>query len=176
MSTEDNKDLTAVSTENTVEANPTESKPVAIDQKLVDDITKELDALNADMKNKVYPIKLEDEISLIALIDFIDNGATWKNMEALGIIEVSKALHVEKAKGLKSGNIFLQSLPIQALSFFLSKVEDKGLQRAERHIKFVKPLDEALKLIKQDTDKVNSLESKLAAAENGIEIEKTPEK
>lgn len=162
-------------TENKVELTPVEEKTVTIDQALVESITKELDALNADVKNKVYPIKLDDETSLLALIDFIDNGATWKNMEALGIIEVSKALHAEKSKGLKSGNIFLQSLPIQALSFFLSKVEDKGVQRAERHIKFVKPLDEALKLIKQDTDKVNALETKLAAAENGIEVEKTPE-
>lgn len=162
-------------TENKVEITQTEEKTISIDQPLVDSIEKELDVIKTDMKNKVYPIKLEDEISLSALIDFIDNGATWKNMEALGIIEVSKALHAEKSKGLKSGNIFLQSLPVQALSFFLSKVEDKGVQRAERHIKFVKPLDEALKLIKQDTDKVNMLETKLAAAIHGIEVEKTPE-
>lgn len=161
-------------TENTqVETTP-EVAPT-IDQELVDKLTKEIESMQVELKDKVYPVKLETTEILTALIDFIDNGATWKNMEALGIIEVSKALHAEKTKGLKSGNIFLASLPIQAISFFLSKVEDKGIQRAERHIKFVKPIDEALKLIKQDNDKINQLESQLSAAENGINIEQKPE-
>jgi hypothetical protein len=153
----------------------------AIDQALVDKKTADLEALKKDSKGKVYPIKLDSngidgDAMLIAMITFIENEAQWKNMEALGIIEVSKALRKCQATGLKSGNIYLESLPIQAISFFLSKVENTGLQKAERHINMQKPFDEALRMIKQDTDKLNQAETELAAAENGISIEPTPEK
>ena len=152
---------------------PIETK---IDKDLVDRLTKELDSLNEELKTKVYPIKLEStEFNLLSqLIDFIDNKAPWKNMEALGIIEVSKALKEQQIAGLKSGNIYLASLPIQAISFFLSKTESTGVEAAKNHIAMVKPFDDALKLIKQDNDKQNQLNSELAAAENGIQIE-TPQ-
>jgi len=146
-----------------------------VDQVLVDKLTKELEEFNESLKNKVYPVKLETDGVLWGLIDFIENQASWKNMEALGIIEVSKALKEQKLTGLKSGNIYLASLPIQAISFFLAKVEDKGIINAEKHIKFIKPVDEALRLIKQDNDTLNAMDSKLSAAEHGIEVEKTPE-
>ena len=157
----------------TTEANGATST-ATIDTAKVEAITKELEAFTADMKDKVYPVKIETSGVLAGLHDFIMFRAPWKNMEALGIIEIIKALKAEKE--VKSGNIYLKSLPIQAISFFLSKVESKGLEDAEQHIKFVKPIDEALRLIKLDNDNVNILESKLAAAENGIGIEPTPEK
>lgn len=157
----------------------THTQPVqapVIDTVLVARLTKEFEDFDKELKTKVYPIKIENESNLDSLIDFIENQATWKNMEALGIIEVAKVLNVEKTTGIKSGNIYIASLPIQALSFFLSKVEDKGIRNAERHIKFVKPVDEALKLIKLDNDKQNQMNNELAAAENGISVEQTPEK
>ena len=144
-----------------------------IDQELVDKATKELEAFVEETKNKVYPIKVEDQDNLEEIIFFIENDAPWKNMEAIGIMEVSKSLRAERLNGIKSGNIFLPSLAIQALSFFLAKVEKKGIDNAEKHIKMVRPVDDALKLIKADNDKLNRLQSELAAAENGIEIEKT---
>ena len=164
-------------TENkTTEAGATTEAKSTIDQVLVDKLNNEMEALVAEQKNKVYPIKLETDAVLGGLLDFIDNKASWKNMEALGIIEVSKVLNEERSKGLKSGNIFLKSLPIQAISFFLSKVEDKGIAGAQKHIQFVKPIDDGLKLIKADNDALNKLQSELAAAENGIGIEPAPEK
>lgn len=165
---------------NLVEKTTTEadggSVTITVDQALVEKLTKELDAFTADLKTKVYPIKLETDAALVGLILFIENESAWKNMEALGIIEVSKVLNEQRIAGLKSGNIFIPSLPIQAISFFLSKVEDTGIDKAKRHIAFVKPIDEALKLIKMDIDKQNQMNSELAAAEQGIAVEATPEK
>lgn len=160
-------------TENKVlEALSTEESNAVINQELVDRLTTELESFNKEIQTKVYPVKLESDFILAELITFIENEASWKNMEALGIIEVSKVLNSERLTGIKSGNIYLQSLPIQALSFFLSKVESKGIKAAEQHIKFIKPIDDALKLIKLDKDKLNSLQSEHAAAENGIEVAK----
>jgi hypothetical protein len=146
-------------------------EPVVIDQERVAKLTAELDEFNKELQTKVYPVKLEEQDTLHELIAFIEHDATWKNMEALGIIEVSKVLNAELDKGMKSGNIYMQSLPIQALSFFLSKVETKGLVAAQKHLSFVKPVEDALKLIKQDNDKLNQMDSLLSAVENGIEIE-----
>lgn len=147
-----------------------EVKAPTIDTELVAKLTAELEAFNKSLHTKVYPIKIGTETDLTNLMDFINTKATWKNMEALGIIEVSKVLNDAYTEGLNDGNMFLQSLPIQALSFFLSKVEDKGLEAAQNHIKFVKPVDDALKLIKIDNDTLNKMDSELSAAENGISL------
>ena len=149
------------------------SKTVTINTELVAKLTAELDAFNGELKTKVYPVKIESAEALAQLIDFIEHDAPWENMEALGVIEVSKVLNAEKIKGVKSGNIYLQSLPIQALSFFLSKVKSKGLTEAVKHLSFVKPVDEALKLIEQDNDKLNQMDSELSAAEHGISVAET---
>jgi hypothetical protein len=159
----------------TVEADG-KSETITVDTALVEKLTKELDDFEAELKNKVYPVKVETDGHVTGLIDFIENHAPWKNMEALGITEVSKVLREQQISGLKSGNIFLASLPIQAISFFLSKVESKGLKHAERHLEFVKPIDNALKLIKMDNDRQNQLNSELSAAEQGISIEPHSEK
>lgn len=160
-------------TENSV-LNAQTTEPT-INKELVDKLTAELESFDKELKTKVYPVKIENDGIFLALINFIEQEASWKNMEALGIVEVSKVLNSERLTGVKSGNIYLPSLPIQALSFFLSKVELKGLEAAERHLRFVKPIDDALKLIKLDNDKLNNLQSELAAAENGIEIAQKPE-
>lgn len=157
-------------TEPTTEA----EKNPQIDQALVARLTKEFNDFNNSLKTKVYPIKVESLDVLDKLIDFIENKAAWKNMESLGIIEISKALREERGKGIKSGNIYVNSLAVQAISFFLSKVESVGINAAEQHISFVRPIDEALKLIKLDNDQQNRLNSELAAAENGITVESEP--
>ena len=159
----------------TVEADGA-SQTIKINTELVAKLTKELDAFSEELKTKVYPVKLDSTDLLTQLIDFIENKSSWKNMEALGIIEVSKTLREQQIAGLKSGNIFIASLPIQAISFFLSKAENTGIEAAKSHIALVKPIDDALRLIKLDNDRQNQLNSELAAAENGIEIEKAPEK
>lgn len=142
-----------------------------IDAELVDKLTNEYEALTKELNSKVYPVKLETEETVKKLLNFIESEASWKNMEALGIIEVHKVLTSELENGMKSGNIFLGSLPIQAISFFLAKTEGFGLRAAKQHILFVKPIEDALKLIKIDNDKLSKLQNELAAAENGIEID-----
>src|SRR3989304_2481115 len=81
-----------------------------IDTELVKKLTEQVDSLVKELKTKVYPVKLDSVDNLKGLIDFVDNHAPWKNMEALGIIEVSKVLHSGLEDGLKSGNIFMPSL------------------------------------------------------------------
>ncbi len=148
--------------------------PNKVNNELVKSLKEDLEKLNETLKNKVYPVKIENEATLVSLISFMDNDAKWRDMEALGIIEISKALKEQSGK-IKNGNIFLKNLPIDAASYFLSKHESTGLNHAEKHIKFSKALHDALKLVKADTIEVNKLEMNLHAAENGIAVAETVE-
>lgn len=157
--------------EATVVANEEIIKEPVIDEILVAKLTEELAAFEKELENKVYPIKLENEKFpglFNYLKDFVQNHASWKDSEALGVIEAMKLLEKET---MKNGNIFLKSLAIQAIRYFLSKVEGKGLEHAEKHIALVKPIDAALALQKLDDTKLNQMRTELAATEQGISIE-----
>ncbi len=154
---------------NVSEEAKTESR---IDLALVEKLTKQLDDFNEELKTKVYPVGIKDQAVLDRLKAFIEEGAEWSNMQALGIIELSKSL--EKAE-IKNDNIMLKALEIDAINFFLNKATGKGLKSAVAHIELAKPASMALKIVKLDTEKMQRMESELAAAENGIEIAKLPE-
>ena len=143
-----------------------------INQDLVDRLKKEVESFQEELKNKVYPVKVETEELLGQMIGFIEEEAEWKNMECLGILELSKTLNEQKGK-IKGGNIYMKALELDAMMFFLSNVKSRTLHNAKLHISKIKPIDAALKLKESDIIKLNNLLTELDAAENGIEIAKT---
>lgn len=134
--------------------------------------TAELDTFQKGMKDKLYSLKVSNEKTLSEFIDFVENKAEWKAMEALGIEQLSKKLSEAKIKG---GFIFLGTLEIEALHYFLSKVTGKGLKSAENHLKMVRTVNDALKLVKADNTQLTKLESTVAAISNGIKMEESTE-
>jgi hypothetical protein len=147
--------------------------PPTIDQAKIDAAKKKVDDFTAELKDKVYPVKIETEENFEALKNFILHEASWKNMEALGIIELNKQLEKQE---VKNGNIYLRGLEIDAVNFFMSKVDGKGLESAKAHIALVTAGNGAMTLVKADNNMLNQLMVELEAAENGIEVEPTPTK
>jgi len=128
----------------------------------------ELDSLKLELKNKVYAVRLDTEESLQDLRNFIEEHATWKGLESLGIIEVDKQLAGQK---MKAGNVFLKATEVMAVNYFLSKHEGRGLAEAKALIRMVRPVNDALGLIKADNNKLQQLEAHVHALEQGIEMD-----
>ena len=70
---------------------------------------------------------------------------------------------------IKDNTIFLNSLPLEATHYFLSKAKGKGLKEAENFISIFKPIAVALEEVKKDAGIIQNLEKDLAAAQQGIE-------
>lgn len=155
------------------EVTPTENKPV-IDPEKVAAAKKKADDYQKELEEKLYPFKIESEEKLKSLIDFIENHAPWKNMESLGIIRLSEKLRENKEK-VKSGNIYLKSLELDALAFFISQMTGKGLESAKVHLSYMQPITNSLNMVKGDNATLNQLLLELEAAEQGIEVEPKPE-
>lgn len=148
-----------------------EVKAPVIDANLVESAKTELEDHKKSLKGKVYPVKVKDADSIDGFIFFIENKAEWKSMEAIGIIEVSKILNQVKNEPLKDSCFFLPNLALEALSFFLNRVTGEGKDKAVSFLELFKPINQAMGMVKADTDKMHELERKLAAAEHGIKIE-----
>jgi hypothetical protein len=148
-----------------------EQKRIEIEQKLV--VAKAaLEALDAETKDKQYAIKIGD--SLDTLLKFIDEEANWKFTEALGVQQVHKKLTSCKRDGLKNGCIFVGALEVDAIHYFMSKAEGKGLEKAERFLSILKPMNDAIKLVTADRKEMEKLTQQVAAYSEGIDLAEEP--
>lgn len=139
-----------------------------IDTEKIEKLQSEINTLKKELSEKVYAIKFQSESGLADLKDFMFNHAEWTNNEALGVIEVCKIL--EKIEIEKENTIFIESMPLQAIHYFLSKQKGTGLITADRFISVFKPVSVALESTKKDNEKIAFLEKSLAAAQQGIEV------
>lgn len=131
----------------------------------------ELDAFNKELEKKVYGYKIGD--AMVLLVEFVDNQASWNYLESLGVSKLSKKIHSIAREGFKNGTIYLEALEVDGLHYFMTKHSGTGVQSAEYFIKIARPLNDTISVLKADRDKLMSLERKVAAYSNGIEIEET---
>lgn len=132
---------------------------------------KELETLKKEVESKKYLVDLNKE-DLARLNSFICNDAPWKFTEALGILEVEK----EMGKATKEGKLFTKALAIEAIYYYLSKVEGSGdstktssFINVADYIKVVKAITSSVERIKQDNERVRNAEFVVAARREGIE-------
>jgi hypothetical protein len=136
---------------------------------------KQLDEVNDRIKNRGYLVEGGEKTGL-TLVDWITNNASWKFTEAMGVIESVKQIKaaIENIAKGKTKELMLPNLALEAVYYFISKNEGKGLEEANvYHETLLKPVADALGRAKVDKDKVNSLEFNLASLEQGIEVENT---
>ena len=132
---------------------------------------KELEALKAKMEDQKYLVDL-DKKDVQAIADFIQNDAQWKFTEALGIVEASKELK----KATKDGKLFTKSIAIEAIYYYMSKVEGNGtgtnakaFATVDDYIRAFKGIANAVERIKADNEKVRHAEFVVAARREGID-------
>ena len=139
-----------------------------LDTKKIQSLEGQVKKLKEDTSKKVYAVKMSAGL-LEDLISFVEENAEWTQTESLGVIEVYKNLDKIRHEGVKDNTIFLNSLPLEATHYFLSKSKGKGLKAAENFISIFKPIAVALEEIKKDAAIIQDLEKDLAAAQQGIE-------
>ncbi len=137
-------------------------------------LQKEIDQRKKELDEKLYIVEGGEEAGK-KLLDFITNKAQWKFTEAMGIIEMTKEIQtaIENAKGGKE--LFLRTLPLEALWFFINKVEGVGLAEAkDYHYNLVHPVGQALSRVKGDRDQLNELQMRQGSLEAGADFEEDP--
>ena len=139
-----------------------------LDTKKIQSLEEQVKKLKEDTAKKVYAVKMSAGL-LEDLISFVEEDSEWSQTESLGVIEVHKTLDKIRHEGVKDNTIFLNSLPLEATHYFLSKSKGKGLKAAENFISIFKPIAVALEEVKKDASAIQDLEKDLTAAQQGIE-------
>ena len=140
---------------------------VNVDEGKVSRIQSQLDERKEELKSKLYAVSMSSEI-FEQYADFVRNHSEWNSTEALGIVEINKALVRIEKEGIKDNMIYLNSLTLEASHYFVSKSKGKGLGDAQNFIKIYRPLDIALGDVKKDSMEIRDLEKELSAAQQGL--------
>lgn len=156
--------IEAVSVEKKPELNEFQISALKDAEQKLEDLRKE-----HSIKKYLVDIKKED---LTILSNFISADAPWKFTECLGIIEVSKQLK----ECSKSGKFFTGAIAIEAIYYYMSKVDGKGNTPSsasfgdiETYIRILKGITGAIEKIKADSEIVKNAEFVAAARREGID-------
>lgn len=132
---------------------------------------KELMELEVEMSTKKYVVDI-DKNDIAMLDSFIKNDAPWKFTESLGIIEVEKST----SEAVKEGKLFTTALAIEAIYYYMSKVEGAGkntntksFKKVDDYIRVLKGITGAMERVKVDSEKVKNAQFVVAARREGIE-------
>jgi hypothetical protein len=135
---------------------------------------KERNEIKEKVENFIYEVDLNaDDVKILQ--SFILRDAPWKFTESLGILEIEKELQVAVETKTK---IKTKALGIEAIYYYLSKVEGNGksvkstsFKATEDYIRVLRGISQAKEKIEENNEKLNRAEFVLAARREGIEPE-----
>lgn len=149
------------------------NKLTKFQEEALKDAEKDLETMKKEMSTRKYLIDLKKEdIKLVN--DFINVDAKWKFTECLGIVEVTKELE----SCVKSGKLFTTAVAIEAIYYYMSKVEGSGnttdtqtFKTLSDYLRILKQITNGVERIKADGEKIRAAEFIVAARREGIEPE-----
>ena len=112
-----------------------------------------------------------------SLEQFMTNTASWKFTEAMGVIEAVKQLQlsIKAINDKKTKELYVDPLLLEAVYYFLTKVEGVGLHHAASYLAMLRPVSEALGSYKEDKDKLDQMVRDHGtvqhAIDNGVGVE-----
>lgn len=135
---------------------------------------KEVDDFEKELSTKKYLVDLSKDDTLV-IKNFIEKDAQWKFMESLGIGEVLREL---KSSADKNGNVFIPAVAVEAIYYYLSKVEGTGntvnspsIGSVEVYLRLLKAVNNARSSVAIDNEKKKHLEYILACRAEGLDPE-----
>ena len=139
-------------------------------QKAAEFLKKKLEAKRQEVSEKLYAVSGGLNVAK-SLRTFIQKEAQWKFTESLGIIEANRVLE-EQVNGLQAKvktELELGALTIEAIYYFLTKEEGKGIAKATSYVNdLLRPISESLNASKTDRESINQMEKDLATLEDAI--------
>ena len=146
-------------------------------QKMIDKLTEKIDKTSKVLETKKYIVDGE-LTSGNAILNFLKTEATWKFTEAKGVVEAVKQIQtaIDGITSKKVKHLLVYSTALEAIYYFLSKVEKTGLEAAAFYIdNMVLPVSNALGRAKEDRMEFDQLQrdraSLEAAIDSGADIE-----
>jgi len=140
-------------------------------QKMVDMLTEKIEQKEKEVATKLYLIEGGEPVAT-AVVDFLQNKAQWKFSEALGIMECIRQVNEAKTNiaKKKTKEFMIPSLALEAIYYFLTKVEGVGISEAENYVKnLLKPVSDGLSRAKNDREAIDQLMRDRGTLENAIE-------
>jgi hypothetical protein len=140
-------------------------------QQLVDKLTEKIEQKEKAITTKLYLIEGGETVA-DATIDFLQNKAQWKFSEALGIMECIRQVNEAKSNitKKKTKEFLIPSLALEAIYYFLTKVEGVGITQAEDYVKnLLKPISDGLSRAKNDREEIDQLMRDRGTLENAID-------
>jgi hypothetical protein len=148
---------------------------------MVKQLTAKIEAKEKEIENKKYIIEGGTKTAT-AVVNFLQNEASWKFSEALGVIEATRQVEEAQKEILKgkTKELLIPALAVEAIYYFLTKVEGKGLIHATSYVnELLKPVTDALSRSKNDRTEIDQLVRDRgtieSAIDNGIDIENEDE-
>ena len=141
-------------------------------KKMAEFLEKKLNDKRTEVSTKGYPVSGGMNTAK-ALFNFIKNDAQWKFTESLGIIESARVLdeQISKLGGKtpEATELELNAVTIEALYYFMTKEEGKGLVKASAYVNnILRPISEALNVSKADREEINQMERDLGTLQDAI--------
>lgn len=141
-------------------------------KKLAKFLEEKLESKRKEVSEKTYPISGGLDTAK-ALYNFIKNDAQWKFTESIGIIEAARVLDEQikllGGKEPKSNELTLSAVTVEAVYYFLTKEEGKGLGKAIAYVNnLLRPINEALSSSKSDREAINQMERDLGTLQDAI--------
>jgi hypothetical protein len=140
-------------------------------QKMVDKLTEKIDKMSKVLETKKYIVDGE-LTSGNAILNFLKTEATWKFTEAKGVVEAVKQIQtaIDGITSKKVKHLLVDSTALEAIYYFLSKVEKTGLEDAAFYIdNMVLPVSNALGRAKEDRMEFDQLQRDRASLEAAID-------
>ena len=150
-------------------------------KEMIQQLTEKIESKEKELETKKYLIE-GGASTAEAVLTFLKNEAAWKFSEALGVIESVKQIE-DANKNIQTGKtkeLMVPALALEAIYYFLTKVEGKGLSDASLYVnELLKPVTDALGRSKNDRAEIDQLVRDRgtleSAVDNGIDIENEDE-
>jgi len=144
---------------------------------MVKKLSEKIEAKEKEIENKKYIIEGGTKTAS-SILNFLKEDASWKFSEALGVIEATRQIEDAQKDILKNKTkeLLIPALAVEAVYYFLTKVEGKGLTNATSFVNdLLKPVTDALSRSKNDRAEIDQLVRDRgtleSAIDSGIDIE-----
>ena len=140
-------------------------------QGMVDRLTAKIEKTEKELSEKLYVIEGKQD-AVDRIIDFLKHRAEWKFTESLGVLECIKQIEDsrQKLKDGKTKELMTQSLALEAIYYFMTKVEGKGYTEAYDFVNnLLKPISDSLGRAKADRTALEQLVRDRGTLESSID-------
>ncbi|MCK9575376.1 MAG: hypothetical protein WC979_00870 [Candidatus Pacearchaeota archaeon] len=145
------------------------TKTSGINPEVIEKLKIEIEEKKDELENKKYLIPGGDAIAK-KIKQFIVKEAKWRFTECIGVLEVNRILH-DFITDPARAELMITPVALEALYYFMSKHEGKGLPEAEAMTELIKAINQAKSRAEQDKREFEEMTFRLQSLEHGVDPE-----